>query len=174
MGRPKKTDDERVRRNKPGYIQPSQRKPDLPEWDGVTRGPELPLFLPGIKWSTMTIKWWDVWRNSSQAMDWCETDWQFAMDTALLYNEFWTPRLEQVTGVNGKLRRERKMRSPSDLKTLAAEIRTRTAVMGATVKDRKLNGLVIENDSRGVATDLGTQIEEAVPNYAQIIKDAGL
>lgn len=130
-GRPQKDSSERIRRNTTEY------ECDVVEWDGVTRGPELPLGLPGIKWSTMTIKWWKTWRESAQAMLMIETDWEVMLETALLHNEFWKPAMEAVTGANGKITKRAKSRSAAELKSLAGEIRQRLEAFGATYRDRQ-------------------------------------
>lgn len=80
------------------------------EPDGETHGPELP---EGIDWPDATIAWWEVWRTSPQSQTFTDTDWSFLLDTAVLHMEFWDGN-----------------------RTLAAELRLRTAKFGATPEDR--------------------------------------
>lgn len=152
---------ERVRRNLPN-------EPVTLKWDGKTRGPELPLNLPGIKWSTRTFQWWDTWRNSPQAMLMVATDWEVLLETALLVNQYWTPKRENVTGANGKITKRATPRSPVELKALAVEIRQRVAQFGATVADRKnLMEIVNEDDHLG---ELQIQQELKKVNYRDMLK----
>lgn len=168
-GRMKKPDDERIRRN---------HYDSIPiEWDGRTRGPELPLGLPGIKWSTMTLRWWEVWRNSAQAMLFADTDWEFMLETAFMHNEFWSPRKEQVTGRTGKITRRSVPRSPSELKALGSEIRIRLESMGGSIKARSQQGIKIfspasEDLEEYRAQQLAQQAAEDLINYADIVRDA--
>lgn len=113
-------------------------------WDGVVRGPELPLGLPGIKWCTQTIRWWENWRNSAQAMIFVETDWDFLLDTALLYNMLWSPRREAVTRKDGSIRRQVVPISDTAAKTLAGEIRMRCDLLGGTPVSRQKQGMKIK------------------------------
>lgn len=135
-GRPPKPADERQRTN--SYAT------HILTWDGVTRGPDLPTNIPGVKWCTVTIAWWEMWRNSPQAMLFEATDWAFLLDTALLHNELWMPKREAVTDKNGKIKRQLTRKNIADLKTIAAEVRQRTEHLGATVRDRQARGIEIK------------------------------
>lgn len=164
-----KPPDERERRNSPaGY------GPQVPlRWDGVQRGPDLPLGLPGIKWSTMTLKWWDVWRNSAQAMVMLPTDWATMLETALLVNDYWTPKREAMTDKNGKIQHRTVSRSTVERKALAGEIRQRMALYGATYRDRQLCGMIIDNSSEeeamaAVVAEFTKQVD-----YLEILKAEG-
>lgn len=130
--------DERERRNSP-----AGNGPQILAWDGNTRGPELPLNLPGIKWSIMTFKWWDVWRNSAQAMVMLDTDWMVMLETAFLVNEFWKPQQEAVTNSVGKIIKRAVPRPAGQLKALSSEIRQRCEAFGATYRDRQVRGMII-------------------------------
>lgn len=157
-----KPDDERVRRNAPIYDKVQIR------WDGQSRGPELPLGLPGIKWSTRTIAWWETWRNSPQAMVMLDTDWELMLETALLHNQFWSPRRESVTGKDGKIKKQIVPRSPAELRSLAAEIRQRLEAMGGSYADRQRRGMKILTDNDEALEDeqIKLDAQDAV-NYAE-------
>lgn len=168
-GRPPKPDDERLRTN--SY--PGQAKYPV-TWDGVTRGPELPLGLPGIKWCTRTIQWWEIWRNSPQATLFIDTDWEFLLDTALLHNELWKPRREAVTGKDGKIKRQLVPRSVADMRALAGEIRQRVEHFGATVHNRRLQGIAVnpKNDREASEAQIRKDAEEAVNYVESLAKEA--
>jgi hypothetical protein len=90
--------------------QDAARRARLLAVDGQVRGPELP---DTYDWPAETRRWWQAWRNSAQAQDFADTDWDFLLETAVLHAEFWL----------------------GDRK-LAAEIRLRVAKLGATPEDR--------------------------------------
>ena len=77
------------------------------------RAPKLPPLGKGQKWNPQTIKWWGIWRASSQSVAFMATDWQFLLITARLHHAV----------------------SEGNL-SLAAELRLREAKFGATVEDR--------------------------------------
>lgn len=138
-GPQKKPPEERVRRNLP-------KEAAQLVWDGKTRGPDLPLNLPGIKWSTRTLQWWEKFRNSAQAMTWVDTDWEFMLDTALLHNQLWTPKREAVTGPGGKITKRSVSRPITELKALAGEIRQRMDQMGGTPHARLRDAMAITTE----------------------------
>jgi len=89
--------------------------------DGKTRGRALPRGIltdkngEKILWHPMTVKWWNHWRKSPQAVRMMtEPDWDYLLDTARIHHEFWT----------------------SGRWELAAELRLRAAKFGATPEDR--------------------------------------
>lgn len=118
-----KDDDERVRRG-PRAAGATERL----VWDGVTRGDDLPEADP--PWPHVTERWWLAWRNSAVAMRWVETDWQYALATAVIHASFWSGNSSQ-----------------------AAELRLREATMGATLNDRKRMAV---DDATGRAPALST------------------
>lgn len=123
----KKNDDERARYNYPGYTEPSRRKDkeELPEWDGVVRGPELP---DGRPWHQATQKWWHTWRCSPQAMVCTETDWESMKVAAIIHDRI-------ARGVND-----------TALANLTGELRKREGMFGASFEDRKRLGMKINSD----------------------------
>lgn len=162
-----KPDDERQRRNKDSAHQVGPR---ILAWDGETRGPELPMNLPGIKWSIMTIKWWDVWRNSPQAMVMLDTDWCVMLETAFLVNEFWKPQAEAVTNSAGKIIKRAVPRPAGQLKALSSEIRQRCEAFGATYRDRQVRGMIIHGpeDVNLTEKDIEAAAAKAV-NYLDMV-----
>ena len=85
---------------------------DLPDANGF-----LPPIsgVPQIEWHPATIKWWNAWRESPQAVQMVtEPDWAFLLDTAMMHHMMW---------VTGNFDR-------------AAEVRIRAEKFGATVLDR--------------------------------------
>lgn len=87
--------------------------------DGKMRGSTLPKLLDQKgnveAWHPVTVKWWNHWRRSPQAVR-MQTgpDWDFLLDTALMHHEMWKHRKWE----------------------LAAEIRLRVQKFGATPEDR--------------------------------------
>lgn len=85
---------------------------DLPDANGF-----LPPIsgTPQIEWHPATVKWWEAFRRSPQAVQMVtEPDWAFLLDTAMMHHMMW---------VTGNFDR-------------AAEVRIRSEKFGATVLDR--------------------------------------
>lgn len=101
--------------------------------DGKTRGPVLPRGVLGvdregkaIAWHPATVKWWNQWRRSPQALRMLtEPDWAYLLDTAKIHHEFWT----------------------SGRWEMAAELRLRAGKFGATPEDRARLGFEIVDKS---------------------------
>lgn len=126
----KKEDWERVRRNKPGYVNPNQQRKQsepLPEWDGEVRGPELD---PNINWPEATKSWWHTWRCSSQAMVCTDTDWESMKVAALIHKRI-------AEGV-----------SDTALANLTGELRKREGMFGGSFEDRQRLGMSIKNTAQ--------------------------
>jgi hypothetical protein len=101
--------------------------------DGILRGSVLPRGLlkdsqgKPVAWHPATVKWWNGWRKSPQALRMLtEPDWQYLLDTARIHHEFWT----------------------SGRWELAAELRLRAAKFGATPEDRARLGFEILDGSK--------------------------
>lgn len=97
------------RRNKPTH--------DWTEVDAVPfeGGPKLPRTEPGkATWPTATKRWWKTVSTMPHCILWDDSDWQFALDTALLAAAF----------------------HGGDLK-VATELRNREKVLGTTVDFRR-------------------------------------
>ncbi|GAA4685620.1 hypothetical protein GCM10023215_21050 [Pseudonocardia yuanmonensis] len=76
-GRKPKPPGQAVNRNKPTH-----------DWTEVPRipfegGPDLPE--GGVAWPAATVRWWDSVRRMPHAVLWDESDWRFALDTALIH-----------------------------------------------------------------------------------------
>ena len=84
--------------------------------DDTVRGPELPEDFEdaeGRGWPASTVRWWETWRRSPQAVTFIETDWESLREAAVLHAAFW----------RGDIR-------------VAGELRQRLAAFGATPADR--------------------------------------
>lgn len=71
-----------------------------------------------VGWCTQTQRWWKMWAAEPLAVDFTASDWDHLVDTARLHNAFWRTSDARL------------------MKNLAAEIRVRTAKLGATIEDR--------------------------------------
>lgn len=65
-------------------------------WNEVTdeeytgASPELPPLPRRRKWHPMVVTWWGIVRVMPHAVLWAPSDWQFALELALLKNAYWT------------------------------------------------------------------------------------
>jgi hypothetical protein len=73
--------------------------------DGKLRGRALPSgVLTNAKgeaeeWHPATVKWWDNWRRSPQALRMMTApDWDFLLDTALMHHQMWITRRFELAG----------------------------------------------------------------------------
>lgn len=79
-GRKPKPESQRVNRNRPTH-----------EWVEVLDEPfagEAPELPEAIGWPAGTRRWWDVLSRMPHCSLWSESDWQFALDTALIAKAF--------------------------------------------------------------------------------------
>jgi len=84
--------------------------------------PDLPR-LPGRrKYHELAVQWWDMVRHMPHCRSWSPTDWQYAVETAMLKHFFWTDALGPDCDV--KI-------------TLGQEIRRREDNMGTTEEARR-------------------------------------
>ena len=150
MGRPPKPEGEAITRH------PRIHDLGTLQWDGVTRGPELPS---EYTWCLRTQEWWQTWRDSPQAMLMTPTDWEFMLETALLHNEMWGTRMRvnQRTGAFLEMGAE-----PNERKSLAGEIRIRLEKLGATVKDRSTMGMKIRTGEADVVREAENVVKSGV------------
>lgn len=82
--------------------------------------PDLPK-LPGrAKYHPLVTTWWDMVRAMPHCVTWTPTDWQYAVETALLKHFFW------VDAAAGEVKT-----------TAATEIRRREDNMGTTEEARR-------------------------------------
>jgi hypothetical protein len=106
-GRKPKPEGQAVNRHKPTH-----------DWIEVVDvpfqgGPKLPK--DGRTWPTWTKRWWGVVSTMPHCVLWTDSDWEFALDTAVLKAKFHT---EPAAG-------------------LATEIRNRERVLGTTADYRR-------------------------------------
>lgn len=136
----RKPDNERQRRNKPKFETQRLVK------DGKKRGPELPTY----PWCQPARDWYEDFRYSANAQLCEESDWQNVLVCARLVDRYWSHDL-----------------SPSEMTTLAGEIRRRMAPYGYTYEDRVRFGIeIIDPD------EVEEQVQEAaqqVVNYAELL-----
>lgn len=81
------------------------------------------------KWHAMTVKWWNNWRKSPQAVRMITgPDWDYLLDTARLHHEFWsTGNMGLEAGL--RLRLQKFGATPADRTSLGVEV-------AATMPDR--------------------------------------
>ena len=146
MGRPAKPDDMRIRRNKP-----VEKTPTMPEWDGIIRGPELPPTDPqGRSWDDNTLRWYETWRKSPQAVYAMDTDWEGMYMAAVLHN----------TVMNGV--------SHTAMVGLTGEIRKREGSFGGSIEDRRRIGMGDPSGSAEVEQEAVIQQEvRKIVSYAE-------
>jgi hypothetical protein len=116
----RKPDDERLRRNKPRYLQ------HVLEADGIKRGPDLP---EEYDWCEETKRWYEDFRYSPNAQLCEESDWEHIHIAALLHNKLWGNGGKDKEGYYRGL-------TPSEMTNLSKEIRTRMSPYGYTNEDR--------------------------------------
>lgn len=83
--------------------------------------PELPKLPNKRKYNDMTVQWWEQVRTMPHCVLWSMTDWQFAIETALMKDQFWRDFFS-----------EGEMKS-----TVATEIRRREGMLGTTSEARR-------------------------------------
>lgn len=82
--------------------------------------PELPKLAGRKRWTDLVVQWWEQVRVMPHCVLWTATDWQFALETALMKDQFWR---DYALG---------------DMKSTAAtEIRRREALLGTTAEARR-------------------------------------
>lgn len=77
--------------------------------------PDLPKLAGRRKWADLVVQWWEQVRSMPHCVLWTPTDWQFALETALMKDQFWRDFAD------GEMK-----------STAATEIRRREAVLGTT------------------------------------------
>lgn len=99
--------------------------------DAPADGPALAEVTGRADWSAETLRWWEVWRTSPQAVAFLATDWSVLGRLALLVERQWT--------------------RPSG--AIASEIRLVEASLGATVVDRQRARMAVKpsDESPGLA-----------------------
>lgn len=104
---------------RPPSDNPRNRNVKTYEWAPVKNtpfagpSPDLPAKSGRQRWHRETLAWWDAVRRMPHCRLWTESDWRFAIETAVLVEEFWRGELK-----------------------VAAELRLRSAKLGLTHEDR--------------------------------------
>jgi hypothetical protein len=104
---------------RPPSDNPRNRNAKTYDWSPIENtayagpSPDLPPKGGRQRWHRETMAWWDAVRRMPHCRLWAETDWRFAIETAVLVEEFW----------RGEVGR-------------AAELRLRSAKLGLTHEDR--------------------------------------
>ncbi len=83
---------------RPGPKQQARRLGHSPhaDWTEVANrpyegpSPDLPRLPGGEDYHPLVVAWWDMVRHMPHCVTWAPTDWQFAVETALLKHFFWT------------------------------------------------------------------------------------
>lgn len=93
--------------------------PDVP-YEGPS--PDLPKLPQRRKYNELVVQWWDLVRHMPHCVSWKPSDWQYAIETAMLKHFFWTDALSP---------------DPDVKITAAQEIRRREDNMGTTEEARR-------------------------------------
>lgn len=102
--------------------------------------PELPKLANRRKWNELVVQWWAQVRAMPHCILWEPTDWQYAIETALMKDQFWR---EFADG---------EMKS-----TAATELRRREAQLGTTTDARRQ--LRIRYTKVGAEDESGAEVE---------------
>jgi hypothetical protein len=146
-----KDSDDRLRRNRDTIATTV-----LTEWDGVTRGPDLP---DGYTWFKETKEWWMEWRQSPQASVMTKLDWSELLMAAILYNEVW----KRGKGI-----------SPQAKVQCLGQVRRVTASFGATFEDRLKLRMNVKTDASDKQDEdaLEADAYQAVDYAERLVKKA--
>lgn len=96
--------------------------PDAP-YTGPGSDRDLPD-IPGLPWYETTIGWWMTVRRMPHCRLWTESDWHFAITTALIVNQMYGELYGGALPVN-----------------LVSEIRQRESLLGITMEQRRKLGI---------------------------------
>lgn len=130
--------------------------PDVPFAAGKKR--HLPLSLD---WCQETQRWWAAVRTMPHCVLWSESDWQYAITTALVHNQVWGHgevkmanelRIrERLLGVTEEARRERRIRyMPEGAEpTPSTKLAPVTHISGAPAKPARSRPRAIDPESVG-------------------------
>lgn len=93
---------------------------EVPDVPYAGPSPDLPKLPKGKKWNDIVVQWWEQVRAMPHCDLWTATDWQFAVETALMKDQFWREYGD------GKM-----------MSTTATEIRRREGLLGTTAEARR-------------------------------------
>ena len=80
---------------RPPSNNPRNRNAKTYDWSPVEntpydgQSPDLPARNGRQRWHRETLAWWDAVRRMPHCRLWTDTDWRFAIETAVLVDEFW-------------------------------------------------------------------------------------
>lgn len=159
----RKSPADRIRRGEVVYD-------DIPIcWDGEIRGPALP---DNKKWCLQTVAWWQTIRKSAQAMAFQDTDWLHMLDTARLHNKMWSAQQVVVKDDDGNDKAVWMDAKPSELSTLAGEIRRRCENYGFTWADRRKYGIHITSPEQA-AQEASQVTRQSAVDYRKKLNGLG-
>lgn len=128
---------------------------DVPDVPFSGPSPDLPKLANRRKWTDLVVQWWEQVRVMPHCTLWTATDWQFAIETALMKDQFWR---EYADG---------EMKS-----TAATEIRRREGVLGTTAEARRQ--LRIRYTPTGEASEEEPELEPVVQEEEQAESGRGV
>ncbi len=99
---------------------PNAEWTEVPDTPYLGPSPELPRLAGRRKWQDIVVQWWEQVRVMPHCRLWGPTDWQFAVETAMLKDAFW-----------------RDYHDGAMKTTAATEIRRREDQMGTTAEARR-------------------------------------
>lgn len=119
------------------------------QFEGVS--PDLPKLPARQKYHVLVTTWWEMVRHMPHCVRWTPTDWQFAVETALLKHFFWTDAQAGEVKI-----------------TAATEIRRREEQMGTTEEARrKLRIRYVDVDDDEYEEADPVEAEEVQPEIVQ-------
>lgn len=116
---------------------------DVPDAPYTGPSPDLPKLGGRKRWNDLVLQWWEQVRAMPHCSLWTPTDWHFAVETALMKQQFWADYAE------GEMK-----------STAATEIRRREDQIGTTTEARrKLRIRYIETGDEDYAPEDDLDIE---------------
>lgn len=131
-----------------------QEVPDVP-YEGPW--PDLPKLKHNARWNDLALAWWKQVRVMPHCSLWEDTDWTYAVHTALMMH-YWFRDMAEGEATTSQ----------------ATEIRRREGILGTTLEARRqLRIRYVEPERAGVQTAVG-QGAERDDEPAQVIEQDGV
>lgn len=111
--------------------------------------PELPKLASRRKWNEMVVQWWETVRTMPHCVLWTASDWQFAVETALIKDQFWRDYAEgdlKSTTATEIRRREGQMGTTGEA---LRQLRIRYVPAGETFEEEPEQDLVVQETAQG-------------------------
>ncbi len=109
---------------------PNAEWTDVPNVPYEGASPDLPKLPNRKRYDPLVTQWWDMVRHMPHCALWSPTDWQYAVETALMKHHFWTAFADGELTI-----------------TAASEIRKREDQIGTTAESlRKLRIRYVDVD----------------------------